>query len=606
MENKPQSINEEAGLGPNWKPIDAPPITGRPSPPSVGDITPVIPQYFQGSLDPSIQHDADFVNTALRSSSAPRFALMPPGVQSTALTSAQITSVASSAASAGTGPGQGGTGGSGGGGGGSDSDEITLDVPIEFTPTTQTVTLPGPLVLAWATEPAGYEFSVPNGNVGFDGAAGTSGLGAGPLAITSVTPSTSPEWALYVGFLISQTFSVTTLPGWTVMTGNDVNNAFFYRSIPAGGTVSVSQGFSGVGTFAGAIMNFSGTAPTIIQSANAPDIGTGLITATFGSNTTAGSFIIAVYNCTSPANAPGPGTFTDTQNLSLTQISYQSNNGDATHFGASSQVVLLSTARAAAESVTVAYARANGASLHIYEISGLSAIAAIPRFLPEALLNLSTVTGILPVLNGGTGANLSGTGGSGKFVRQFTLGGPFTVGTIAASDLSNTTIGTGAIVLATSPTLTTPQFTGLFQTYNNINVVGNGIAAEYAQVNLTAQNAAIAATTLYTPPGAGTGFYRISAYLKVTTVDLTSSTLGPLTITYTDGTDSVAQSNVMLMADQTGAAVISNSANTTVSTLSGSMVIWALAAVPIKYAIAYASNVAGTMKYEVHLKLEAL
>jgi hypothetical protein len=268
--------------------------------------------------------------------------------------------------------------------------------------------------------------------------------------------------------------------------------------------------------------------------------------------------------------------------------------------------MLFSTCTAAAESVTVSYPRANGGQLFIYEIAGLTGLASVPRFMPEAPINFANGIGILPVVNGGTGANLSGTGGSGKFVRQFTLGGPFTVGTIAASDLSNTTIGTGAIVLATSPTLTTPQFTGLFQTYNNINVVGNGIAAEYAQVNLTAQNAAIAATTLYTPPGAGTGFYRISAYLKVTTVDLTSSTLGPLTITYTDGTDSVAQSNVMLMADQTGAAVTTNTLNSTVSTLNGSMVIWALTAVPIKYAIAYASNVAGTMKYEVHLKLEAL
>jgi hypothetical protein len=91
--DNPQTINEEAGLGPNWKPIDAPPITARPAPPSVDMITPVIPQYFQGSLDRSVQHDADFVNTALRSSSAPRFALMPPGVQSSALTSTQITSV---------------------------------------------------------------------------------------------------------------------------------------------------------------------------------------------------------------------------------------------------------------------------------------------------------------------------------------------------------------------------------------------------------------------------------------------------------------------------------------------------------------------------------
>jgi hypothetical protein len=99
--------------------------------------------------------------------------------------------------------------------------------------------------------------------------------------------------------------------------------------------------------------------------------------------------------------------------------------------------------------------------------------------------------------------------------------------------------------------------------------------------------------------------YRISAYLKVTTVDLTSSTLGALTITYTDGTDSVAQTAVMQMANEAGASVTTNAGNTTAAKLIGSMRIWASTA-NIQYAVAYASNVPGTMKYEVHLKLEAL
>src|SRR6266568_696767 len=54
------------------------------------------------------------------------------------------------------------------------------------------------------------------------------------------------------------------------------------------------------------------------------------------------------------------------------------------------------------------------------------------------------------------------------------------------------------------------------------------------EVDLTAQGAAIAATTLFTP--SVTGFYRIGFYLKVTRVATTSSTLGAVTITYSDGT----------------------------------------------------------------------
>jgi hypothetical protein len=191
-------------------------------------------------------------------------------------------------------------------------------------------------------------------------------------------------------------------------------------------------------------------------------------------------------------------------------------------------------------------------------------------------------TGKMDLLHGGTAANLSGTGGANQVVQQSSAGAAFTVGQLDFTNLA------GAVKISK---------------YNNINTVSNGVPSEYATVDLTAQAAAIGATTLYTP--AATGMFRITAYLKVTTVDATSSTLGPLTITFTDGTDSVAQSNVMLMATQTGAAATSNSGNTTVSSLSGHMIVYASTSA-IQYAVAYASNVPGTMKYEVHLKVEAL
>jgi hypothetical protein len=67
-----------------------------------------------------------------------------------------------------------------------------------------------------------------------------------------------------------------------------------------------------------------------------------------------------------------------------------------------------------------------------------------------------TLTGTLGVANGGSGADLSATGGASQVVRQSTVGGNFTVSQLAASDLSNGTTGSGAVVLATSPTLVTP------------------------------------------------------------------------------------------------------------------------------------------------------
>lgn len=58
---------------------------------------------------------------------------------------------------------------------------------------------------------------------------------------------------------------------------------------------------------------------------------------------------------------------------------------------------------------------------------------------------------------GGTNADLSATGGSSQVLKQSSAGAAITVGQLAASDLSNGTTGSGAVVLATSPTLTAPN-----------------------------------------------------------------------------------------------------------------------------------------------------
>lgn len=62
-----------------------------------------------------------------------------------------------------------------------------------------------------------------------------------------------------------------------------------------------------------------------------------------------------------------------------------------------------------------------------------------------------TTDGILDVRRGGTGANLAGTGGSGQVVKQLTTGGPLIPLALVASDIPNldaTKITTGALALA--------------------------------------------------------------------------------------------------------------------------------------------------------------
>lgn len=62
----------------------------------------------------------------------------------------------------------------------------------------------------------------------------------------------------------------------------------------------------------------------------------------------------------------------------------------------------------------------------------------------------------LSVSEGGTGADLSATGGANQVVMQTSVGGALTVSQLSAANLSNGTTGSGSIVLATSPTLVTP------------------------------------------------------------------------------------------------------------------------------------------------------
>ncbi len=57
---------------------------------------------------------------------------------------------------------------------------------------------------------------------------------------------------------------------------------------------------------------------------------------------------------------------------------------------------------------------------------------------------------------GGTGSDLSATGGTGQVLRQSSSGGVVTVSQLAASDLSNGVTGSGGIVLASGATLTNP------------------------------------------------------------------------------------------------------------------------------------------------------
>src|SRR6185312_7776867 len=141
---------------------------------------------------------------------------------------------------------------------------------------------------------------------------------------------------------------------------------------------------------------------------------------------------------------------------------------------------------------------------------------------------------------------------------------------------------------------------------NSNNAGAFPLPIEVAAVDLTAQTAAISATTLYSVPASGAGQYRLMWNAKVTTAAGVSSTLGALSIAYTDP-DGVSQSVVAGAQSSTGAIETADTGNSTTTKLIGlPMMINAKASTSITFSFAYASNAAAAMNYNLHLKLEAL
>lgn len=152
--------------------------------------------------------------------------------------------------------------------------------------------------------------------------------------------------------------------------------------------------------------------------------------------------------------------------------------------------------------------------------------------------------------------------------------------------------------------------TAKITTYNAIATAANGVASIVAAVDLTAQGAAIASSTLYAVPAASNGIYRITWYFKVTRAATTSSTVGGANgfqIGFTDATDSV----VIGLSSTYGWGANSNNtrndnSNTTGAFVSGTTVVWAKASTNILYAIDYTSSGVTTMQYELHIRVQQL
>jgi hypothetical protein len=116
------------------------------------------------------------------------------------------------------------------------------------------------------------------------------------------------------------------------------------------------------------------------------------------------------------------------------------------------------------------------------------------------------------------------------------------------------------------------------------------------EVDLTAQTANISATTLTTPGSAG--FYRVSVYSIVTTVDGASSTLPKTTITWRDAHNTTSQ---------TFDVTSTNTGNLLTTFQQASMRLNSASGTAIQYATSgYASGTPATMQYALRITLEKL
>lgn len=84
---------------------------------------------------------------------------------------------------------------------------------------------------------------------------------------------------------------------------------------------------------------------------------------------------------------------------------------------------------------------------------------AVGADLPTHVHSAADVTsGIVTLARGGTGSDLSATGGGNKVLMQLSAGAAITVFQLAANQLSNGVTGSNQVVLATAPSISSPVF----------------------------------------------------------------------------------------------------------------------------------------------------
>jgi hypothetical protein len=215
--------------------------------------------------------------------------------------------------------------------------------------------------------------------------------------------------------------------------------------------------------------------------------------------------------------------------------------------------------------------------------------AAAPVFQTNGTNNTSQST-----LNLQSGANITISNPSAGNVSIAAVLPAFQANATPLASATTVNYQNGANMAITNPSAGNVKF-------DVVNVPVRAAAADY-----TSQTAAIAITTLYTLGASEQGQFVLYWDAKVTTAAATSSTLGALTVTYTDP-DGVVQTITAPATSSAGVIETSDSGNLTTTVMVGiPLVLNAKNSTNIRYAFAYASNPANAMAYNLHLRLVRL
>jgi hypothetical protein len=106
-----------------------------------------------------------------------------------------------------------------------------------------------------------------------------------------------------------------------------------------------------------------------------------------------------------------------------------------------------------------------------------------------------------------------------------------------------------------------------------------------------------------------TDMYRVTGYMKKTQAATTSSTLGPITLSYTDGGDSTSLTATLALTTSAGAIATTNATNSATVTGIDSIVpftFYGKAGTAVSFSITYASSGTTPMQYELHLHVEVV